>query len=105
MKLAKWHPEFVEADAEIIAVGPDQPGDFQKFFAEHRIAFPGIPDPEHVLADTYGQEVKWWKLGRLPAQFLISPPGVVRFSEYSRSMAAITPPEELLALVKPATST
>lgn len=100
MELAKAYPRFVELDAEVIAVGPDGAEAFRELFTKLRIPFPGIPDPEHLIADTYGQEVVWWKLGRMPAQFLIDKRGVVRFSEYSRSMSQITPPAEILEFLE-----
>lgn len=100
MQLAKAYPSFVELDAEVIAVGPDPAEAFRELFARLRLPFPGIPDPEHGIADTYGQEVTWWKLGRMPAQFLIDKRGVVRFAEYSRSMSQITPPREILQFLR-----
>lgn len=100
MKLAKAYSSFVELDAEVISVGPDTTEAFREVFARLRIPFPGIPDPGHGIADTYGQEVTWWRLGRMPAQFLIDKRGVVRFSEYSRSMSEITPPREILQFLR-----
>jgi peroxiredoxin Q/BCP len=37
----------------------------------------------------YGQEVKLFKLGRMPAQMLIDKSGILRFVYYGHSMADI----------------
>lgn len=100
MQLARAYPSFTELETEVIAVGPDDAAAFRRMFGRLGASFPGIPDPEHRIAEVYGQQVVWWKLGRLPAQFLIDKNGVVRFSEYSRSMSQITPPEEILELLR-----
>jgi peroxiredoxin Q/BCP len=48
----------------------------------------------------YGQEVKLFKLGRLPAQMLIDKSGKVRFVHYGHSMSDIPPNEEILKLIE-----
>ena len=101
MQVARNYPSCLEADLEVIAVGPDSRAAFRRFFTVHRIAFPGIPDPEGNLADTYGQQRVWWKGGRLPCQFLIERGrGVVRFAEYSRTMGRITPIGDVLVMAR-----
>lgn len=48
----------------------------------------------------YGQEVKLFKLGRLPAQMLIDKEGWVRFVHYGHSMTDIPQNEEILNLIE-----
>jgi peroxiredoxin Q/BCP len=59
--------------------------------------FVGIPDPKHVAPKLYGQEVRPFKLGRLPAQVIVDKAGYVRYVHYGKSMSDIPPNEELLA--------
>jgi len=55
-----------------------------------------LPDPKHVVANLYGQEVNLFKLGRVPALMVIDKKGQVRFQQYSNSMSDI--PENGLIL-------
>jgi len=48
----------------------------------------------------YGQEVKLFKLGRLPAQMLIDTSGLLRYVHYGHSMADIPANEEILRLIR-----
>jgi peroxiredoxin Q/BCP len=47
----------------------------------------------------YGQEIKLFKFGRMPAQVLVDKNGMVRFVHYGNSMSDIPTNEELLSLV------
>ena len=61
--------------------------------------FIGLPDPEHRVADSYGQQVKLLKLGRLPALLVIDSDGFVRYRHYGSSMRDIPNNEEILQLL------
>jgi peroxiredoxin Q/BCP len=60
----------------------------------------GLPDPAHTVLKLYGQEVKIFKLGRMPAQMLIDRSGTLRYVHYGHSMADIPPNEEILDLIR-----
>jgi peroxiredoxin Q/BCP len=47
----------------------------------------------------YGQEIKLFKFGRMPAQVLVDRQGIVRYAHYGDAMSDIPPNEELLALI------
>ncbi len=96
MKLARSYKSFVQLDTEIIAVGPDRKSAFEKFFTAQRIPFPGVPDPQQTILETYGQQSSLIRFGRLPAQLLIDKKGVVRFADYGKSMRDIAPVDELI---------
>ena len=87
---------FTARDAVILAVGPDGPKSFVRYWETERLPFIGLPDPKHVVANLYGQEVNLFKLGRVPALLLIDKKGQVRYQHYSDSMADI--PENKLIL-------
>ena len=98
-QLRRDYPQFVERDAEVIAVGPEDRERFLDFWQEQQMPFTGIPDPEHIAADLYGQEVALIKGGRMPAMFVIDKQGVVRFQHHGSSMADIPKNDDVLALL------
>ena len=59
---------------------------FRTYFSKNRLPFIGLPDPKHQVLKKYGQEVKLFKFGRMPAQLLIDKAGTVRFVHYGHSM-------------------
>jgi peroxiredoxin Q/BCP len=95
--LCQDYERFRAMGAEVIAIGPDTPERFRRYWAEHRLPFIGLADPEHRVAGRYGQEVKLLKLGRLPAVVVVDREGIVRAVHYGDSMRDIPPNETLLA--------
>ena len=98
-QLRQDYPQFVERDAEIIAIGPEGRARFADYWQDHDMPFIGIPDPAHVVPKLYGQEVKLLKMGRLPAQVIVDKGGQVRYAHYGRSMSDIPPTDELLDIL------
>jgi peroxiredoxin len=98
-QLRRDYQKFVDRDTEIIAIGPEDAGQFTDWWREHRMPFVGIPDPEHVIAKTYGQQVKLLKLGRMPASLLIDKNGHIRYRHYGESMSDIPEDEQILSLI------
>ena len=47
----------------------------------------------------YGQEIKLFKYGRMPAQVLVDKAGVARFVHYGHDMSDIPSNEEILGLI------
>jgi peroxiredoxin len=91
---------FQALGAEVIAVGPEEPGDFKKFWDAEKMPFPGLADPHHVAADRFCQEVRILKLGRMPALFVIDREGVVRLAHRATAMWDIPPDEQLFDLLR-----
>lgn len=100
MQLAQAYPQFIEADCEIIAVGPTNRTALSASLGKLQLPYPLVADPDHHIAQSYGQPVNWLRLGRLPSQFLIDKRGIVRFAEYGKSMRDATPPDKLLHILK-----
>jgi peroxiredoxin Q/BCP len=98
-QLRQDYPQFAERETEVIAIGPERPKRFARYWQEHEMPFVGIPDPRHVVARLYGQEVRLLKMGRLPAQVIVDKAGQVRYAHYGRSMSDIPPNAEILALL------
>ncbi len=84
----------------VLAVGPDGPRAFQKYWQENDIPFPGLADLRSRVAKRYYQEVNLFKLGRMPALFIIDCQGVIRYAHYGNSMSDIPSDEEVLRLVE-----
>ena len=83
----------------MIAVGPEDAAAFARYWEQKRLPFVGLPDPKHTVLKRYGQEVKLFKLGRMPAQMIIDRQGHVRYIHYGHSMSDIPPNDEILALL------
>jgi peroxiredoxin Q/BCP len=98
-QLRRDYHKFVERGAEIVAIGPEDAESFRRWWQEHEMPFVGLADPEHVVANLYGQEVNPLKAGRLPAQFVIDRKGRIRYQHYGSSMADIPSNDEILRLL------
>jgi peroxiredoxin Q/BCP len=99
-QLRRDYDSFVKLNTEILVAGPEKPETFRDYWKKNDLPFVGLPDPEHRVLKLYGQEVKLFKLGRLPAQMLIDQSGKVRFVHYGHSMADIPPNGEILHLIE-----
>jgi peroxiredoxin len=95
--LRQDYDEFRRRDAEVVAVGPDGPRAFLRYWADEQLPFAGCPDPKHEVADLYGQKVNWLKLGRMPALVIVDKAGQIRYSHYGQSMQDIPANVEVLA--------
>ena len=98
-QLRQEYDRFEENDTEVIVVGPDDAEDFREYWAENDLPFIGLPDPKHSVLKLYGQEIKLFKFGRMPAQVVVDKEGIARFVHYGHSMSDIPPNDELLALL------
>ena len=99
-QLRQDYEKFAGLDTEIIVVGPEKAEAFRDYWVKENLPFTGLPDPEHRVLKLYGQEVKLFKLGRLPAQMLIDKSGKVRFVHYGHSMSDIPENQEIIDLIK-----
>ncbi len=93
------YQQFVERDAEIVVVGPEDRKSFASQWAKEQYPFFGLADPEHTVADRYGQEVKLLKFGRMPAIMVIDKQGQVLDSHYADNMRDYPANSELLATI------
>ena len=96
-QLRQDYAEFVDRDAEVVAVGPDSAEAFRRFWAEQSLPFVGLADPDHVVATLYEQEVSVLKLGRMPALVVVDRAGRAAFRHYARSMSDIPSSATVLA--------
>ena len=80
---------LAKSDIEVLIVGPENADSFRKYWKKESLPFIGLPDPDHSVIKLYGQEVKIFKLGRMPAQMLIDKSGILKFVYYGNSMTDI----------------
>ena len=99
-QLRQSKEQFEETETEVLIVGPEKQEKFKSYFEEKGINFTGLPDPKHSVLKLYGQEVKLFKLGRLPAQVLIGKDGIVHFGHYGHDMTDIPSTDEMISLIK-----
>jgi len=91
--------KFEQLNTVVVAIGPEKPGPFSTYFEEHDLPFRGIPDPDHRILRLYGQQIKLFKGGRMPAQVIIDRAGSVRYVHYGKGMADIPENDELLRIL------
>ena len=99
-QLRQDYEKFVKLNTEIIVAGPEKAEAFRDYWEKENLPFIGLPDPEHKVLKLYGQEIKIFKLGRMPAQVMIDKSGKVRFVHYGHSMSDIPANEEIISLMK-----
>ena len=93
------YSEFTARGAEILAIGPDGLESFTKYWKKENLPFIGLPDPEHVVAQTYKQEVNLFKLGRMPLNCIVDVNGYIRYIHYSISRSDIPDDETFLSVI------
>jgi peroxiredoxin len=99
-QLRQDYKKFEEEDTVILVVGPENETAFAKYWGRHNLPFIGLPDPKHRVLKLYGQEIKLFKFGRMPAMAIIDMRGVVRFVHYGHSMSDIPENSDVLATLK-----
>jgi peroxiredoxin len=98
-QLRQDHQKFLDRDAVVVVVGPEDASAFKTYWQKENLPFIGLPDPELTVLNLYGQEVNLFKLGRMPAQLIIDKRGVARYAHYANSMSDIPGNDELLRLL------
>jgi peroxiredoxin Q/BCP len=91
--------EFDERDTAVIVVGPEDAPAFARYWRDNSLPFVGLPDPEHRVLKLYGQEIKLFKFGRMPAQVLVDRAGNARLVHYGHDMTDIPATAEMLELI------
>ncbi len=92
--------KFDAIGAAVLILGPDGPNAFKKYWAENDMPFIGLPDLRSRVANLYDQEVNLFKLGRMPALFVIDHERVIRYAHYGDSMQDIPPNEKVLEVLE-----
>jgi peroxiredoxin len=97
--LRQDYDKFVEQEAVILVVGPENREKFRAYWEVESLPYTGLPDPKARVLKLFGQEVNLFKLGRMPAQVIVDKQGTARYVHYGKSMQDIPANEELLQLL------
>lgn len=92
--------KFIAEDTAVLVLGPEDAKAFTEYWQNHDLPFIGLPDPKHTVLKLYGQQIKIFKFGRMPAQVTIDKQGIVRFVHYGHDAADIPANEEILSVLK-----
>ena len=98
-QLRQDFPEFEKRQTAVVVVGPENAAAFTRFWAKNQLPFVGLPDSKHTVLKLYGQEIKLFKYGRMPAQVLVDRSGTARFVHYGHDMTDIPKTAENLATI------
>ena len=98
-QLRDAYGDFKSRGSEIVVIGPEKAPSFESYWREHRLPFRGVPDPSHKVLKLYGQQVKLFRLGRMPAQVVVDREGRVRFVHYGHSMGDIPANDDILSIL------
>ena len=99
-QLRQGYDPFVAQDAEILVVGPEDKQAFVDYWRAESLPFVGLPDPKHTVLKRYGQQIKLFKMGRMPAQVVVDKAGTARYVHYGHDMSDIPDNEEILELLR-----
>lgn len=99
-QLRQGYSRFEANDTVILVVGPEGNEAFRRYWERHDLPFIGLPDPKHSILKLYGQQIKIFKFGRMPAQAIIDKNGIVRYVHYGKSMSDIPNNDELLNIIE-----
>ncbi len=98
-QLRQDYQKYLNRNSEILAIGPEDSKSFADWWHKNNMPFIGIADPNHEIANLYGQRVRWLKGGRLPALMVIDKDGRIRLNHYANSPGDIPSDESILALL------
>ncbi len=98
-QLRQDYPKFVELETEILAVGPDGPKAYQRFWESEDMPFIGLSDVGNRIAKQFFQEFNLLKFGWVPALFIIDKNGKYRNIHYGKSMADIPENNQVLRVL------
>ena len=95
-QLRQDYQDILKLDTEIIVVGPEGPREFSRYWRKNQLPFVGLPDPNHSVLKLFGQEIKIFKWGRMPAMVVIDKSGIVQFVHYGHDMSDIPANQDVL---------
>ncbi len=95
-QLRQDYEKFENENTTILVVGPENSNAFAKYWDGNELPFIGLPDPKHSVLKLYGQEIKLFKFGRMPAMVITDMQGTVRFVHYGHSMSDIPENSDVL---------
>ena len=90
---------FQKLSAEIVVVTRHDAATMRDYWTQNKLTYLGVPDPEGRITSRYRQQWKLFRLGRMPAQFLVDCAGKLAFAHYGTSMSDIPQNAQMLKLI------
>lgn len=90
----------MDKNASVVIITPHDAEKTSSYFSTNHLQFHGVPDPDHEIADLYRQQWKFFKLGRIPALFVVDRGGKIVFSYYSNSMKDIPGNDTVISVLE-----
>ncbi len=100
MQLHQDIQKFEDLKIKVVVVCPENMVRVEKFVAKQPLEFDLVADPQHVIADRFKQQVKIFKLGRMPAQIILDKDDKHVFEHYASSMTNIIENNVILSAIK-----
>ena len=88
-QLRQDYAQFITRNAEVLVVWPDDAKAVVDYCQKEKLPFINLLDPGHEVANEYGQQVKIFKLGRMPALVVLDRAGTVQYEHKANSMSDI----------------
>jgi peroxiredoxin Q/BCP len=88
-QLCQDYKLFSQRNTEILILGPDSPDAYKRHWQQENMPAVGLADIKSKVANLYYQQINLFKLGRMPAQFIIDLDGIIRYAHYGKSMSDI----------------
>ncbi len=99
MQLHKEKKEFDKRNIKVVSICPENIEKIERFLSSENIDLELVADPKHIIADEYNQQVKIFKLGRMPAQIILNNKGEKIFEHFANSMRDIIENREILSFI------
>ncbi len=96
--------KFEALKIKVVVVCPENMVRVEKFAAKQPLELDLVADPQHAIADRFKQQVKIFKLGRMPAQIILDKDDKRVFEHYASSMTNIIENNVILSAIKKAKS-
>ena len=94
------YPEFRAAGTKLAVVARESPAAMRRYWSRQGLPYMAIPDPDGRLGKLYGQRWRLFKLGRMPALFVIDRQGLVAYARYGSSMMDIPDNRDILEVLR-----
>ena len=82
-------PALEQEGIRVIVIAPDSKEALGAYRDRHGLIVPMISDAQGTLLSLLGQQVQWWKFGRLPATLAVRGDGQVVWRQVGRTMRDI----------------
>lgn len=83
----------------MLVVAPDSPERLRRYWQDHHLDFWAVADHTGEMLSALGQEVVWWRLGRMPALLGINQTGQLVYRHLGRSMQDLPAWDEAIEAV------